>query len=63
MAERAPSVRQKDIERAFRAAIKAGVKGAIRVEVDRDGKMIIIASQEPATADEREGNPWDRVLG
>jgi hypothetical protein len=58
---RAPSIfRQQDVTRAFRAAKAAGVRVA-RVEIDRDGKIVIV------TVDELEGersegkNEWDRV--
>jgi hypothetical protein len=58
---RPPSIfRQQDVTRAFRAAKAAGVRVA-RVEIDRDGKIVIV------TVDELEGersegkNEWDRV--
>jgi hypothetical protein len=43
---RAPSIfRQQDVTRAFRAAQAAGVKVA-RVEIDRDGKIVIVTASE-----------------
>jgi hypothetical protein len=54
---RAPSVfRQQDVTRAFRAAKAAGVRVA-RVEIDRDGKIVIVTADE---IEQREGNEWDR---
>jgi hypothetical protein len=54
---RAPSVfRQQDVTRAFRAAKAAGVRVA-RVEIDRDGKIVIVTADE---LEQREGNEWDR---
>lgn len=55
---RAPSIfRQQDVTRAFRAAKAAGVR-VVRVEIDRDGKIVIVTAEEP---ERREGNEWDRV--
>jgi len=54
---RAPSIfRQQDVTRAFRAAKAAGVRVA-RVEIDRDGKIVIVTADE---LERREGNEWDR---
>jgi hypothetical protein len=54
---RAPSTfRQHDVTRAIRAAAAAGVKVA-RVEIDRDGKIVIVTADEH---ERREGNEWDR---
>ncbi len=54
---RAPAIfRQADVTRAFRAAQAAGVKVA-RVEIDRDGKIVIVTADE---LERREGNEWDR---
>jgi hypothetical protein len=44
---RAPSIfRQQDVTRAFRAAKAAGVRVA-RVEIDRDGKIVIVTGEAP----------------
>jgi hypothetical protein len=54
---RAPSIfRQQDVTRAFRAAKAAGVRVA-RVEIDREGKIVIVTADE---LERREGNEWDR---
>jgi hypothetical protein len=56
---RAPSTfRQQDVTKAVKAVAAAGVHIA-RVEIDRDGRIVIIASNgEP---DRREENEWDHV--
>jgi hypothetical protein len=55
---RAPSTfRQSDVTRALRAAKAAGVDVA-RIEIDPDGKIVIVTS-EPI--ERREENSWDRV--
>jgi hypothetical protein len=54
---RAPAIfRQADVTRAFRAAQAAGVRVA-RVEIDRDGKIVIVTADK---LERREGNEWDR---
>jgi hypothetical protein len=56
---RAPSTfRQGDVTRAIRAVTAAG-QAVLRVEVDRNGKIIIVTAGEPEKR--REGNEWDRV--
>jgi hypothetical protein len=57
---RAPSTfRQQDVTRAVKAVAAAGV-GIVRVEIDKAGKITIIA----ATGTELEAgdNEWDTVL-
>jgi hypothetical protein len=44
----AQTFKQGDITRAIKAAVKAGVKDW-RVEIDRDGKIIVVAAA-PASA-------------
>ena len=51
--------RQRDVTKAVKAVAAAGVDIA-RVEIDKAGKIIIIAAgSEPA----RNANEWDAVLG
>ena len=63
---RAPSTfRQQDVTRAVKAVAAAGV-GIARIEIDKTGKIIIIAATAAQTADgtqdtDREANEWDRV--
>jgi hypothetical protein len=54
---RAPSTfRQSDITRAIRGARAAGVD-KVRVEITKDGKLIIITGGE---IEPKEPNEWDR---
>jgi hypothetical protein len=56
---RAPvTFKQQDLTRAFRAAQAAGVKVA-RIEIDRDGKIVIVTAD--GEAERREKNSWDRI--
>ena len=47
---RAHTFKQTDITKAIRAAVKAGVKDW-RVEIDRDGKIIVVAAEPAKTPD------------
>jgi hypothetical protein len=56
---RAPSTfRQQDVTRAVKAVTAAGVHIA-RIEIDRSGKIAIIAMAEPKRLGE--DNEWDQV--
>jgi hypothetical protein len=63
---RAPSsFRQQDVTRAVKAVAAAGV-GIARVEIDKQGKIIIVAGQPVSKVvttqiSAREENEWDRV--
>jgi hypothetical protein len=59
---RAPSTfRQQDVTRAVKAVVAAGVHIG-RVEIDKAGKIVIIAADEAGQPGEgREANEWDRV--
>jgi hypothetical protein len=48
--------KQTDVTRAIKAAVAAGVEVA-RVEVDKDGRIIVIAKGSEATT----VNPWDKA--
>ena len=62
MTRRPPSFRQRDLTRAVRGVTAAGV-GIARVEVDRAGKITIIAlGAEPPGEDGKGPNEWDTVL-
>ena len=57
MARGALTFRQTDVTRAVKAVVAAGVEVA-RVEVDREGRIIVVArpAGEPGNPDR---NPWD----
>lgn len=59
---RAPSTfRQQDVTRAVKAVVAAGV-GIARIEIDKAGKITIIAlGAEPQGKGREEANEWDRV--
>jgi len=58
---RAPSIfRQQDVTKAIRGATKAGVNIA-RIEIARDGMIVIITATEAARIGGGEENSWDRV--
>jgi hypothetical protein len=52
MARRSSTFRQRDVTRVLRATIAAGI-GVGRIELDRDGKIIVVTMNEtaPASAD------------
>jgi hypothetical protein len=59
---RAPcTFRQRDLARAIRAIASAGVEG--RVEIGRDGKMVVVIGKAPESTAERneESNSWEGV--
>jgi hypothetical protein len=59
---RAPSTfRQRDVTRALKAVTAAGV-GISRVEIDREGKITIIAANASQTPEQGgKANEWDSV--
>ena len=58
---RAPSVfKQQDITRAIKGAVAAGVEIA-RIEIAKDGRIVIITAAEPTQFGAGEGNEWDRI--
>lgn len=62
MSRGASNFRQRDVEAAIRAARKAGETGTVRVEIGKDGRIIIITSRESAEPEPAEANPWDGRL-
>ena len=53
--------RQRDVTRAVKAVTAAGV-GIARVEIDREGRITIIAASASQTPEQgKEANEWDRV--
>jgi hypothetical protein len=57
MTHRPSAFCQRDVTRAIRAVVAAG-RAVVRVEIDPDGKIIIVTTDEP---EGRETNSWDRV--
>jgi hypothetical protein len=61
MAKRAPAFSQSDITRALKGAAAAGFKVVERVEIDADGKIVVVILK-PAAGDQNGGvNEWDRT--
>jgi len=58
MARTPSTFRQKDVTRAIRAAIAGGVDIA-RIEVAKDGRIIIVTAVD--TEPKLEANEWDRI--
>jgi hypothetical protein len=53
--------RQRDVTKAVKGAIAAGVE-VLRVEVDKAGRIIVVtAKQGENQTPEREANEWDRI--
>jgi hypothetical protein len=59
---RAPSTfRQQDVTRAVKAVAAAGISIA-RVEIDKNGKIIVITGEaHDRTGEATEVNEWDRI--
>jgi imidazolonepropionase-like amidohydrolase len=53
--------RQRDVTAAVKAARAAGVEVA-RIEVDKDGKIVVIAGK-PLEQPGKQTNEWDEVYG
>ena len=55
--------KQRDLTKALRATVKAGIAVG-RVEIDKDGKIVIVTARPEAAAngEKPENNEWDRVL-
>jgi hypothetical protein len=58
MGRRACTFRQSDLARALKAAKAAGVV-VERVEIDREGKLVMVMGHSSETT--TEGNEWDAV--
>ena len=52
--------RQSDVTRAVKAVVAAGVEVA-RVEVDKDGRIVVVAGKPAPNGGDQEGNEWDRL--
>ena len=60
MARACAAFRQRDVTCAIRAAKAAGVD-IRRIEIDPNGKIVIIVGNGELKADRREENEWDSV--
>jgi hypothetical protein len=56
--------RQRDLTRALKATVAAGIEVA-GIEIGKDGKMVIVAVKSEELLDEaaNDVNPWNEVLG
>jgi hypothetical protein len=61
MARGPTTFRQRDVTAAIKAVCAAGCDVS-RVEIGKDGKIVIITSHANATARKAEANEWDEVL-
>ncbi len=63
MARGALTFRQKDLTRALRATLAAGVS-VQRIEIDKNGKIIVVAGMPESTSvSGDQQNEWDMVHG
>jgi hypothetical protein len=55
--------RQRDVTKAIKATVKAGIV-VERVDIDKDGKIIIVTAkaEDAVNGDNPEKNEWDGVL-
>jgi len=55
--------RQRDVTKALKATVKAGI-AVERVEIDKDGKIVIVTGspEDAANGEKSEKNEWDGVL-
>ena len=55
--------KQRDVTKALKAAVKAGI-AVNRVEIDKDGKIVIVTAKAEDVVDGNypEKNEWDGVL-
>jgi hypothetical protein len=61
MTRRPASITQTEVARVVKGVVKAGVEVA-RVEVDKEGRIVIIANKLRESMNGAESNPWDEVL-
>jgi hypothetical protein len=60
MARGSCTFRQRDVTKAIKAVAAAGV-GVARVEIDRNGKIVVIIGKPAETAEDAQRNEWDEV--
>ncbi|WP_141701226.1 hypothetical protein [Methyloceanibacter methanicus] len=52
--------RQQDVTRALRATVAAGID-VQRIEIDKDGKIVVVTGRPREEAEESGENEWDRL--
>jgi hypothetical protein len=52
--------KQTDVTRAVKAVVAAGVEVA-RVEVDKEGRIVVVAGKPMPNEGSQGGNEWDRL--
>ena len=53
--------KETDLRRAIRASQKAGLS-IVRVEIDRDGKIVVVVGEGSGNSTiQEEANEWDRI--
>jgi hypothetical protein len=60
MARGQSTFKQSDVTKAVKAVVAAGVQVG-RVEVDKEGRIVVIADRGVPAEKGREGNEWDRI--
>jgi hypothetical protein len=50
--------KQSDVTRAVKAVVAAGV-GVVRVEVDKDGRIVVFTGKTTDAAVDHDANEWD----
>jgi hypothetical protein len=60
MARRPCTFRQQDVTRALKAAVAAGMVVA-QIEIDKDGKIVIVAGKPVGETLKGEGTEWDSL--
>jgi len=50
--------RQRDVTRALKATIAAGVD-VRRIEIDREGKIVVVTGKPGEASDDRSANEWE----
>jgi predicted aspartyl protease len=53
--------RQRDVTKALKATVKAGI-AVERVEIDKNGKIVVVTATPQDAGPKPEQNEWDRVL-
>jgi hypothetical protein len=53
--------RETDVRRAIKAALSAGIKIS-RIEIGRDGRIVVVPGEPTKEECQGQDNPWDEVL-